>query len=179
MKFLAKSATLLLGLSFTALAQTACSDATMEADGGELTGTELEDFSTSACARVGEDAALLGQGSLIISPRTYDNCGKSFVVDVLNSQAKSVSVLWYDSLPTTRAGCADMELHSKLYVPVNDGWSLSQEVIGRTGTWTGAACVPPFLAFSNISSPNFRLATTARIVSGTNPTRKFALTVLQ
>jgi hypothetical protein len=171
------------GRRFSAIAMTAigafgCSGTDSSTSGEyEPVASRIEGFATAPCAAAADDATLFGEQGSIVSPQTYNNCGKSFVVDVIDSTADQFRVAWADNIPVTQTTCLDTELHAKYYERnASGGWTWVRELTGRTGVWLLGWCFPPSLSLPATSS-EFRIAATARRVSGGNPTRKLRISV--
>lgn len=142
-------------------------------DSSEPVASITEAYSTAACASAKADGTLVGDEGTMTSPHTYNNCGKGFVVDVYNSNASGVAVVWNDTIVNTFAGCNDIELAAKYYERDSGGaWTqIDDDYYVEGGTWLGNFCFPPFLTIP-VADSEFRVATTARRLSGGNPTRK-------
>jgi hypothetical protein len=165
-------------LAFAPLVALGCASTPASPD-EEPVATSADPFATEACRIAKDDATLLGEGSFVWSPETYNNCGKSFVVDIVDSKAQSVQIVTAIGIFTAKAECLDMELSAKLYKRNSSGaWAFSTEVLDQRGSWNTSTntCRAPFAEFS-LTGDEVRVAATARRLSGTNPTRKLMVVV--
>jgi hypothetical protein len=162
-----------------------CSEAAPSHAELESTATVVQPYSTAACATASDDATLVGEAGTIVSPQTYNTCTKSFVVDIVDSSARGLAVLWQDAWPGTASAClSDLEMHAKLYVKNSSGsWVLSSEQSVVKGIWEplSAICFVPHISFDlqALNKTEFRVAATARRIANGNPTRKLGITVAE
>jgi hypothetical protein len=154
-------------------------------------GSTEQAWSSASCGAVVAAASRTGQiDPALTSPQTYNQCTKSYVVDLNNLSADyagngagggppaTIYASWGDTLPTTQAACEDLEGGAIFYKKVGSSWVDQTGQLYSTGTWIPAGffaahCEPPGASFSGlVAGTSYRIAGTMRQQSGTNPTRK-------
>ena len=146
---------------------------------------------SDSCATAGTDASFEGFiDPAHISPRTYNRCTKSYIVNVNNLSDDYAGqgqffpgrfeIRYADGLTDTAEGCADLEAGAIVFIKSGSTWVNISGHLTATGTWTGVfGCLPPQIDFSNIvAGQSYRVAATARLISGSNPTRKVSIATI-
>jgi hypothetical protein len=136
-------------------------------------------WASGPCSTALEDTTLVGDEGVVQSPRTYNTCGKSFVVNVQKSNATKTTIVWNDGLPTSASSCRDTELGAMVFTLNSAGAWEWRDQKTLVGTWVNATnlCLPLAIGFdlAALGGNDFRIAATARRISGGNPTRKLAV----
>jgi hypothetical protein len=143
-----------------ALGLTACSGASEDGgEPGEPGGDDIElgqaeqAWSSVSCGRESTAAHETFTGGIDpahVSPRTYNACTKSYVVDVFDLDEAytgeglgggpdaHLQVSWADTRATTQAACEDTEGGAIFYRRINNRWVDQTGQIYSTGRWIEA-----------------------------------------
>lgn len=181
-------------------------DSSDEADGvpsDELElGTVEQAWSPVSCGRESTTANATFTGHIDpahVSPQSYNNCTKSFVVDLFNldanysgpgaggGEAAHLQVSWADTGASTQAACENTEGGAIFYKRVNNSWVDQTGQLYSTGQWiqTGpplniSFCALPGAQFFGVQAgASYRIAATMRQISGTNPTRRVSFETVE
>lgn len=159
-------------------------------EGVEDIGSIEAAWAVGACSTVTANATFNNKiDPAHVSPTTYNNCVKSYVVDVTNlsaaytgpgaggGQDANISASWGDTIPNNQAACEDLEGGAIFYKRINNQWVAQTGQVYSTGQWVSGPllsfCVPPGASFFDIEAgASYRVAATMRQLSGSNPTRK-------
>jgi hypothetical protein len=178
------------GLLFVGFAASlaACSGESARGD-GSLSVTE--EALSDSCGNAGTDAVYTGFiDPEIVSPQTYNRCTKSYVAQVNTLSSAYVGpgsgggpngrfvVRFADTFTNTQAGCEDLEGAAIIFKKNGTSWvNISGGQIYTNGMWSSfLGCQTPFITFDNLEAgQSYKIAATMRVMSGTNPTRKVAI----
>jgi hypothetical protein len=159
-------------------------------------GTVQQAWAPGACGRAGANAEFDGSvDPAHVSPRSYNNCFKSYVVDIFDlsgdytgpgaggGQDAHLQVSWADTVPSNRADCEAISGGAIFYRRIDDAWVDQTGQLVSTGTFieTGpplnlAFCVPPGVQFFDIEpGESYRVAATMRLDTPANPTRRVSV----
>lgn len=149
-------------------------------DGGENLGSMDQAFGSAACAAVSPNATFASKiDPATVSPTSYNNCFRSYVVDITALDAAytgagsgggadaRINVGWEGAAPTNQADCEKTLTGVIYYKKVGSSWIDQTGEIDAAGVWFGGA-----LAVCNVpivSSPitlqagaGYRIAATVR-----------------
>jgi len=156
--------------------------------------TASEDISSaeeaigSSCGSAAAHATFTGQiDPMHVSPRTYNACTKSYIVDVNTLSASytglgagggpdaRISVSYQDTGITTQAACTGLWGGALLFHKVGG--------VSQTGNWLGgalAACETPLIEFTGlVAGESYRVAASMRQGGTAGPTRKVGIVNLK
>lgn len=161
----------------------------------ENIGTSQAAFSVSSCASVAADGAYDGRvDPALVTPRSYDNCTKGYVVDIQSLQAAytgegdpfdaRIAVQYADTPITSKATCEGSRVLGYFYMlgggSTSTGgggnWNLVQQE-AEYGQWVpflgGGFCDLGVDMTGLVSGTTYRVAATARTPG--NSTRKVSI----
>jgi hypothetical protein len=150
--------------------------------GREELGSVEQEIGVVSCATVAPDA--VDNGDLnTLSPSSYNNCYKAYVVDLLDWDFESdnyMYVRWDGPRPTTKSTCEAAWMRAITYELVNDEWVQIGETVDDYGQWYSSGwCATPWATWTtyplseSLFTPggSYRFAATARSSYGSSYTR--------
>jgi len=162
---------------------TGCSGGVDPSSEAESVSASDEALSPTSCAGVAADQTFSGKiDPAFVSPRTYNNCTKGYVVDLNNilstytgagsgGCSNALMAVAYADTTLTEVDCPNYEVRAIFYHKVGSSWVVMSDQ-DTFGTYFGGHCVLNVAQEGKIAGDSYRIAGTARDPNGN--TRKIS-----